>query len=475
MYTTQAGQRNQLNMKTSGMQWWTLVACACGYFMVILDTTVVNVALPAIQRALGTNISDLQWVTASYTLAFASLLLMTGTLSDRYGSKRIFLAGLLVFTLSSALCGTAPMLSVFLIARVFQGIGAALLVPASLAIISNAYPDGRKRASAIGVWAMIAAIAASAGPVIGGLLVEDAGWRTIFFINLPVGVIGMVITWRFVTEAGRSAHGSLDIWGQMSAILALAALTFALIEGEPMGWNASPVLLAFLLCVASGIAFVLIELRSASPMLPLTLFRSATFSATTSVGLLLNFSFYGLLFLLSIFYQQAKGYSAWETGLHLLPLTLINVAAMPLAGQLTARFGPRVPVLGGLALCAAGIFAYLSIGESLGYWLVVVFFLAIGFGGSSAVPALTAALLGAVARRYSGIASGVLNASRQAGGTFGVAILGSIFSSMSGSAALTGMHIALGVAGVVLLLSCAITLLWIPSRFGKAKEEGEAV
>lgn len=445
----------------------TLIAASFGFFMVILDTTIVNVALPDIQRALETSIAGLQWVVDGYSLVFASLLLTTGALSDRIGSKKVFLAGLVLFVLTSALCGMAPSLTVLIVARLLQGVGAALLVPASLALISHAYPDRRARAGAIGIWAAISAVGAAAGPVAGGILVQDAGWRSVFLVNVPVGIIGILITLRFAIETPAIARRSLDLVGQCAGIVMLSTLTFALIEGHASGWNSLPVLLAFLICIVALITFLIVEQRNSSPMLPLTLFRMPTFSAATCIGVLLNFSFYGLIFLLSVFFQQVQGYSAIDTGLRLLPLTVTNVIATSLSGRLTGRIGPRMPIAAGLLFCALGIFTFLLLGNAPGTFsqvLSILSFLAIGFGGSFPVPALTAAILGTVKREQSGIASGVLNASRQAGGVFGVAVLGSFLTIGHEHSALSGIQLALGIAGGVLIAGGVIALLFVSSQ-----------
>jgi DHA2 family methylenomycin A resistance protein-like MFS transporter len=273
------------------LQRLALAAACIGYFMVMLDVSIVNVALPSIQQTLGMSSTGLQWTVDGYTLAFASLLLLTGTLSDRIGSKQIFLVGLCVFVLASVLCGAAPTQVLFLLARAGQGVGAALLVPASLTIITHIYPEERSRAGAIGIWGAVSAVAASAGPVVGGFLVQSTGWRTIFFLNAPVGVIGILITFRFVSKSASLTYRSLDMMGQVTGIVALSSLTFAFIQGGALGWRAPVVFLAFLLYVVAASLFLLIEQRSPHPLLPLTLFRSSTFSATTTIGLLFNFSY----------------------------------------------------------------------------------------------------------------------------------------------------------------------------------------
>lgn len=443
-------------------RWLTLVAATFGMFIVTLDTTIVNVALPQFQQTFGASMAGLQWAVDGYTLAFASFLLMTGALSDRLGSKRIFLAGLVVFTLASTFCTLSPSLSILIFARVLQGMGAALLIPASLAIITYAFPEARERTHAIGIWATIATIAAAAGPVIGGFLVEGAGWRSVFFINVPVGLIGVLVTVCFVAETTPSTEHSLDLGGQVTGIMTLASLAFALIEGGSLGWDALPILMSFLVFAIVLPAFLLIEHRSPSPMLPLALFRLPTFSAATGIGFLINFSFYGLLFLLSVFFQHVQGYSAWQTGMHLLPLTVFNVVGTTLSGRIAGRVGARVPVVLGMLLCTLGMLAFLIFGEHASYALIVLFFAAIGIGGSLAVPALTSAHLGSVIREQAGIASGVLNASRQAGSVFGIAVLGSLLGGATGLAALNGIHVALTVAGVALVLGAVIALFAIP-------------
>lgn len=297
----------------------SLIAICLGYFMVILDSTVVTVALPTIQHELGATVTDLQWVVDGYTLVFACLLLTAGALGDRLGNKQVFLVGLVLFTGASAACGLAPTMWVLQVARVVQGVGAAFQVPASLALLNHTFSESHKRDRAIGLWGGIAGVAAAAGPIIGGLLVTTLGWRSVFFLNIPVGIAAFLLTWRFVPRVAGQHQRGLDLGAQGATIIALALLTLAFIQGSVWGWTSFPILGSLVgFVVATGI-FLLIERHASSPMLPLNLFRSRTFSAVNTVGLLLNFGFYGELFFMTLYFQNIRGYSALITGLALLP------------------------------------------------------------------------------------------------------------------------------------------------------------
>ncbi len=323
------------------------LAICLGYFVTILDTTIVNVALPTIRRQFGATVSDLQWVVDGYALVFAALLLSAGSLGDRLGSKRLFLVGLALFTTSSALCGVAPTLWALQAARVSQGVGAAIAVPTSLALLRHMFTDPAERAKALGIWGGVAGVAAGAGPVVGGFLVGGLTWRSVFFINVPIGIIAVLLTLRFVAESPRQQDRNLDLLAQLAGIVALAAVTIAFIEGGASGWTSPLVLGAFLLFVIATIAFIVVERRSMSPMLPLGLFSVPNFSAGNAVGFLINFGFYGELFLLSLFFQQVRGYSPTITGLALLPQMGMAVVGSWLAGRVMSRAGPRAPMVTG--------------------------------------------------------------------------------------------------------------------------------
>jgi DHA2 family methylenomycin A resistance protein-like MFS transporter len=453
----QSGQKERAR---GGFRQTVALAAIClGYFMVILDATAVTVALPDLQRQLGATITDLQWVVAGYTLVFASLLLSAGALGDRLGNKRIFLLGLVLFTSASALCALAPNMLILQLARLAQGLGAALQVPASLALLNHTFHDSRARARAIGVWGGIAGIAAAAGPVIGGLLVNALTWRSVFFLNVPVGILAFLLTLRFVSAVPGIAQRSLDLLAQFMGIVALGLLTLAFIQGPAWGWSSWPIVGALIGFVLATALFLHIERSASSPMLPLELFASRTFSASNAVGLLLNFAFYGQLFILPLFLQDIRGYSPLITGLAMLPEGGVVVFASTLSGRVTGHTGPRLPMVSGLLLGTAGFLAMMFANATISYWLLVPMLVAIGFGMAFTMPAMTTAVIASAPRERSGIASGVVNASRQAGGALGMALLGSLVSQRS--MFVPGMHAALAIAGVAFLFACALTLLFV--------------
>src|SRR5260370_20679285 len=331
-----------------------LTAICFGFFMVILDTSVVNVALPAMQHDLHGSLEGLQWVVNGYTLIFASLLLSAGTLGDRLGHKRTFLAGYALFTGASLLCSLAPSLTLLIAARVLQGVGPAVVVPGSLSLITHGIQHPGKRARAIGIWAGSSGIGLAGGPVIGGLLVEVLGWRSIFLLNVPFGLLALALTMRFVNETPRTTAQKRDLWGQGCVIVALAALTYALIEGRSQGWTSPQIVCLLLLCVGASACFWLIETRSRTPLLPLHLFSSMTFSIPLLVGCVLNFGLYGILFVHSLFFQNISHYPAALAGVALLPITVATGSTALISGRITARLGTRGPMIGGLAASCLG-------------------------------------------------------------------------------------------------------------------------
>jgi DHA2 family methylenomycin A resistance protein-like MFS transporter len=431
-----------------------MTAIYLGYFMVILDVTVVNVAAPAIGVDLGAGVTDLQWVVDGYTLAFAALLLTAGSLGDRVGSKRVFQAGLAGFTLSSAACGVAPTAGVLVGARLVQGVAAAMLVPSSLALLRAAYPDAARRARAVGLWGSIAGIAAAGGPLVGGVLVAGISWRAVFFLNVPVGLAALALAARRVPADRGRRDGGLDLPGQLAAMLALAALTFALIEAGPRGWTSPPVVAGFAAFAAALPAFLLIERRAPSPMLPLRLFRNSTFSGATAIGLAINLGFYGQLFVMSLYFQHVRGYSALLTGLALLPEGLLVALSSLVSGRVTARLGPRPPMAIGLGAGALGLSLLAVAGGGTPYLLLVPGLVLTGFGISFTMPAATAATIEAAPGHQAGVASGVLNASRQVGGAIGVALLGTLVAAGA-------MHAGLALAAGVFLAGQLVALLAI--------------
>lgn len=435
-----------------------LVVICAGYFLVILDTMVVNVALPSIGRDLRGGVSGLQWVVDAYTLSFAGLLLTGGALAERLGGRRVFRTGLASFTAASAACGLAPTLGLLVAARLVQGAGAALLVPSSLVLLQAAYPTREARSRAFGVWGSIAGIGAAAGPITGGLLVTSWSWRGVFFINLPVALAGMVMAIRFVPSTPRRPR-ALDLSGQLLAVAGLGMLTGALVEAGRLSWSAPPVLTGFGLSLLALAGFVVVEHRSPDPMLPLGLFGRSTFRSGTAVGLLINFGFYGQLFVMSLYFQDIRGFSALRTGLALLPEAALLVVASTLSGRIMARTGPRLPMLIGLVIGGAGLLG-ISMGQPhTAYGLLVAPLAAAGFGMALTMPAATASVMEAAPTDRGGIASGVVNAARQSGGVLGVALLGTLVSKRTDF--IGGLHLGLAIAAGSFFIGVAITFLGV--------------
>ncbi|HEX3781347.1 MAG TPA: MFS transporter [Pseudonocardiaceae bacterium] len=437
---------------------WALLATSLGFAVVQLDVSVVNVAIKPIGAAFGGGVAALQWVVNAYTLAFAALILTAGALGDRIGAKRVFVAGFALFTLASAVCGLAPDLAVLIGARAVQGIGAAVLVPCSLTLLNHTYSRPADRARAVGLWSAGASTALSAGPLVGGVLTETLGWRAIFFINAPIGVFGILLTLRRARETSRSAGRGIDLPGQLTAVVALTALAGAMIEGGARGFTDPLVLAGFAVTALAGALFVLVETRSARPMLPPRLFRAPSFGPATAIGLLVNIAFYGLIFVLSLFFQRQQHYSALLTGLAFAPMTVAIVLANLTAGRLSGRLGARRLIICGALLMGGGCAGLLGFGASAPYPALVGQLTALGFGLGLIVPAMTAALLGSVERERSGVASGTLNTARQTGSVLGVALFGSL---LAGTGSLVpGLHLALaisvGLVGAVIAVAFGI-------------------
>ena len=456
-----------------------IVATGSAFFMVILDTTVVNLALPSIAAELHVTLTGLQWIVDGYALVFASLLLGAGSLGDRLGAKPVFLLGLFVFTLASALCGVAPTQLTLNVARLLQGVGAALQLPTSLALLNHTVTDPTRRARAISAWAGAGALGIALGPVLGGVLVETVGWRAIFLVNIPVGALGAWLTYHAVPASPRSPSRRLDIGGQLLAVISLAALTFALIEGGHAGWRAWPVIGAFGACAIGTTAFVAVEANTArgEPMLPLRLFRFTAFSATALIGLLHNIGVYGQIFVLSFAFQDFRAASPLTAGMLLLPLTGAIAVGTRIGARLLGSSRPYPPMLllaVGHLVGATGALALSLLGPDAQTAVLISALLTLGLGVGTTTPAMTVAILGTVERERSGLAASVLNVARQTGSVIGVAVLGGLLGSPANVAGVRlGSFvgaIALGLAGV---LAGAAVLRRGPA--GGAKVLGDAV
>jgi len=408
------------------MKLLTLAAMCFALFMAMLDNTVVNVALPRIQAHLGSGVSGLQWIIDAYTLVFASLMLSGGTLGDIFGRKRFFLVGLSIFTAGSLLCGLAPSLEVLIAGRAVQGLGAAALMPGTLSILTNTFHDPRERAQAIGIWAGVSGLALALGPLVGGALVDRFGWQSVFFLNVPIGIVAFAVALLAVHESKSPEGRRLDILGQLLAIVALGSLTYALIEANNYGWT-SPVILGLFLTAAVGMAvFLWVETRSPSPMLQLKFFRDPTFAAACSCAALISFGMFGMFFFMSLFFQWVQGYTPFQAGLRTMPATGMIVVVAPLAGRLAGRIGSKLPMAVGLALNAVAMCVFTTIDATTSYAHIWPPLLLAGVGMGLVMTPMTAAVMGAVPRERAGMASATSNASREIGGVFGIALLGAI-------------------------------------------------
>ncbi len=433
-----------------------------GFGVVQLDVTIVNTALSSIGRSLGGGVSELQWVVSAYTIAFAALILTAGALGDRLGAKKICMAGFTLFTLASVACAWAPSSMVLIASRAMQGMGAALLVPNSLALLNHAYPDEKQRGRAVGIWAAGASLALTAGPLAGGGLIALSGWRSIFLVNVPIGAAGLWLTWRYASETARSRARELDLAGQAAAIGALGCLAGAIIEGGARGWSNPWVLTGFVAFIVLGSLFIIQERRSHQPMLPLVLFQQRLFSLASVVGLLVNVAFYGLIFVLSLYFQQINGLSALATGLAFLPMMAAVLVVNLLAARAAERFGALPTIAAGALIAAAGCIALLGVERGSGYRQICAQLVAMGAGLGLVVPPLTSTLLGSVDKARSGIAAGVLNATRQTGSVIGVALYGSLLERKG--AFMSGVHMSLVISTVLFAAAGAAALLGARTR-----------
>ncbi|MFH9672176.1 MFS transporter [Streptomyces sp. NPDC017405] len=423
----------------------TLFAALLGFALITLDASVVNVALPEIGSALGGGLSGLEWVVDAYTLAFAALMLSTGAFADRAGASRAYALGITVFTLASAACGLAPGLAALIGARVVQGVAAAVVLPASLALVRQAYTDPARRARAVALWAAGGSVAVALGPVAGGALTTAWDWRGIFFVNLPLGAVALVLLLRAPRSERRPAP--LDLPGQATAVIALTALTFAVIEGGTTG------IAAFAVAVVAAVLFVRTEARQPHPVVPLGLFRDRAVRVAVAAGAACSVAFYGTVFLFSLFFQRVQGRSALYAGLVFLPMSALIAVTNVVAGKLAGRYGPRLPLLVGQALATAGLLGLLYVDAGTSAIVVAALLVPLALGCALTVPPLTVVMMEAVPAERAGLAAGVLNAARQVGGGLGIAVFGTLVSggfvagmrvSLAGAAALFALTFVLG-------------------------------
>jgi EmrB/QacA subfamily drug resistance transporter len=409
-------------------KWWTLAAVSFGLFMIMLDNTVVNVALPSIQRDLGVGLSELEWIVSGYALTFAALMLIGGKFADAYGRRLVFVLGIVVFTLASLACGLSTSGEMLIASRVLQGAGAAMMNPATLSIIAATFPP-RQRGTAIGIWAGTSALALAIGPLVGGLLTEHASWNWIFFVNVPVGVLGIFASFLLIDESRDPTHQRLDLPGLATSAIGLFALTYGLIEANAYGWGSARIVGTFAVAAVALVSFVLLERHQREPMLDLTLFRNRTYVGANLVTLLVALAMFGVFFFVSLFMQNVLGYSAVEAGASFLPMTILVILVAPLAGRVSDRYGSRGLMTAGMLLLSCQLLYFSQLGTDTTFWTLLPGLVLGGFGMSMTMTPSAAAATRAVPVEKAGVGAAVLNASRQVGGSVGIALMGAIMAS----------------------------------------------
>ncbi|SHL16363.1 MFS transporter [Streptomyces yunnanensis] len=426
-----------------------LVVLALGFVMASLDTGIMNVAAHDLQARLGLTMSGLTWVVDGYVLAFAALLLLAGSLAKRFGARRIYLVGLAVFTAASLLGAAAPGGGALVAARFAQGAGAALFMPSSLSLLMNAFPEPARRAKVLGIWTAIVSTSVALAPTVGGLLVGTLGWRSIFLVNLPIGIAGLLLT-RRVIAAVPGTGAPLSGTGHVLGLLALGSLSYALIEGPAAGWAAPGVLAAFVVTVLAAAGFVVRERTARTPVLPVTLFADSRFSAANAVGFLFNFAFYGALFVLGLFLQTGRGADAVTAGLQMLPAVLVIPIGNVLYTRIAPRTGNRAALAVPLALSAAGyLLLFLILSPTLPYGVIAVVLAVTNIGSGISSPAMTGVLMEAAGREHADIGSATLNANRQVGSLVGIAGMGAILTGTGDAYQGTGYAFALTAVALV--------------------------
>jgi EmrB/QacA subfamily drug resistance transporter len=452
-------------------KWWTLAAVSVGLFMIMLDNTVVNVALPSMQRSLHLSLSELEWIVAGYALTFAAFMLTGGKLADLLGRRLIFMAGLVVFTGASLACGLAPNGGFLIGARVVQGLGGALMNPSTLSIITATFPP-KQRGTAIGIWAGVSAMALAIGPLVGGLLTEHVNWNWIFFINVPIGIAGVLMVPVLIDETRDTSHEQRpDIPGLVTSAVGLFALTYGFIEANNYGWTSARILGSFAIAAVAVATFVTLELRQRLPMLDLSLFRNRTFSGANTAMLFVGLAMFGTFFYVSLYMQQVLDYSPVQAGASFLPMTVLIIAIAPQAGRLADRFGSRWLVGGGMLLLAIMLVYYSRLGLHESFYALLPGLLIGGTGMALTMTPTTAAAMSSVPVDKAGVGSAVLNSMRQVGGSLGIAVMGAVVAASEASslragatrpeAFLHGFHDGLRIAAVLALVGAIVATVAI--------------
>lgn len=438
-----------------------MIAICIGFFLVMMDVTIVNVALPQLTQNLHSSVSQLQWVVDGYTLTFACFLLSAGYLADLFGAKKIYIWGIAGFILTSLGCGVSPNVETLIVFRLLQGFSASLLIPTSLALIHNSYSEDKARATAIATWACAGGIAASCGPVLGGILVNYYSWRSVFLVNLPIGVIAIYLTYKYTLDTIQKIQQfHFDILGQILIIVSIAALAFGLIEAPNIGWTSIWIICAFMLFSLTFVLFLIIETRHPHPMMDISLFKNANFSASATLGFLLSFGFYGFLFVMPLYLHTIKHFTTLEIGFALFPLMILMILGNIISGRMCGSRGAKFPILCGFILSLLGfITLFIMVHNNLPYSIMIFPLLLIGLAVALTMPALTVVIIGSTPKDKVGFASATFNTSRQLGSLLGVAIIGTVINMVPDLN--LGMNIALMVIVVNCSASVAVTVFFI--------------
>jgi EmrB/QacA subfamily drug resistance transporter len=445
-----------------------LAICSMSLLIVGMDITIVNVALPSIHRSFNAPLSGLQWTIDAYTLVLASLLMLAGSTADRIGRRRVFMTGLVIFTAGSALCAVAPSLDLLIAARALQAVGGSMLNPVAMSIIRNVFEDPRERAQAIGVWGAMVGLSTALGPVLGGALVVSVGWRFVFLVNLPIGALAMLLTWIFVPESRADRPRRLDPVGQVLVIIALASLTYAIIEGQRDGWSSGEIVGLIALSVVTFAALVRYELRRREPLIEFRFFRSAPFSGASAIAVCAMAALGGFLFLNTIYLQDVRHLSALDAGLYTLPLAAMMLVCAPLAGVVVGNRGARLPLaLSGVFLTASTLLLT-GLSATTPTWLLIVSYLLFGIGSGFVNPPITNTAVSGMPSAQAGVAAAIASTSRQVGQTLGIAVLGAVagagasagFGPGFARATHPSFWIATGLALTVLILGILTTTRW---------------
>ena len=452
-----------------------LIAMSLGVLVAQIDTSVVSLAVKKIGADINSGVSQMQWVIDVYNLVYATLLLTGGTLGDLYGRRRIFVLGIALFTLGTLSCAFAPNGAILIAGRAVSGLGAALELPMSLVLLTLAYPDEKARAHALGIWASCNGLAFIVGPTLGGFLVDTAGWRSIFYMILPVCAAALALTFAAVPESSSPRGRKLDLAGQALAVIALGGLAFAAIEGSHWGWLSWPILSIIALAIAAGIAFFMLEARLEGALVPLEFFRKAEFSASLAVAGLMTFGMYALLFLMPLYFQTIRDATALMAGLQMLPMSVAFVIVSQLSGHMANAVGPRVIMTGGMACMGVGAILLAFVGHDTSVWPIAGALIIVGIGLGLNTSPVNGVAVAAVPPARSGTASGLLNTWRMVGATMGIAILGSLFAAFAGQDAtagagfLPGLRAAMLTGGSFELLGGAIAFAFIRADSLKRK------